>query len=510
MYNINVNMKRISSLLLIVFLFFFTQNKIFAVNSYQEGPYFNNTDRVDITNDINFQNHTYSFNKGENVYVRITTERFKNQILINDLRLRNYQGVIIATTSISQKTFTSPYIFEGVITIPSSIADYGYLDLDFQWGRQAGGTILEGKFAVSQALEMGGIGQNFRYYNSNLSEEKYMFRSNAIIYIKAWGTGQEIKSGQLSIKKLDGSKSIFIIPKTSITKDGNWYSFSFDLSKYVSTDGWSYAGEVSIRDVNNTYILYSNKFFTIDNTLPISNITFPAANSTILRQVSVKGSASDNNFRQYQLFVEDTANPGIWNSLSSIYSTQIKDDVLYIWDTNNYVGKKINLKLVVLDWAENQGISIIPNVIVDGYLSFSTPNAKSFNDITTSTSDQISTGFIGAGTGKDDIIVSDSRFNKPGWVLTVRFSDFNFEDQVIPVSNLTIIPQDFQVISGSATGINKGTTHRFTGVNDVATMLSASTGNGNGSYWQNAKLELIVPANGVIGQYSSTATFTMQ
>lgn len=80
---------------------------------------------------------------------------------------------------------------------------------------------------------------------------------------------------------------------------------------------------------------------------------------------------------------------------------------------------------------------------------------------------------------------------------------------VIPVTGLTITPSAVTTIAGSSTGVTPGSEYTFTGVSDPATIMSASSNNGMGSYSNNPALELVIPANSYANTYTATITETV-
>ncbi|MGI8419074.1 MAG: WxL domain-containing protein [Candidatus Levyibacteriota bacterium] len=76
---------------------------------------------------------------------------------------------------------------------------------------------------------------------------------------------------------------------------------------------------------------------------------------------------------------------------------------------------------------------------------------------------------------------------------------------VIPVTGLQITPG---AVSPS-TGITGGSVHTFTTTTDPASLMSATAGNGLGSYTQTPSLQLTVPANSYANSYTATVTETV-
>jgi hypothetical protein len=79
----------------------------------------------------------------------------------------------------------------------------------------------------------------------------------------------------------------------------------------------------------------------------------------------------------------------------------------------------------------------------------------------------------------------------------------------IDVTNLTVTPGNLRNDAGSSlTGVSLGSSHNFTGTTDQATVATAASGAGNGSYYMDLGLSLNIPANQYAGSYQATLTFT--
>ena len=119
----------------------------------------------------------------------------------------------------------------------------------------------------------------------------------------------------------------------------------------------------------------------------------------------------------------------------------------------------------------------------------------------------------GTTTGNTNTItITDNRGTNVGWSTTISSSDFINGTHSIPVTNLTINPNNstFNTISGSATGLSVGLSHTFISNVDTTSVLTASNGNGNGSYSINPGLSLSIPVGTFSGTYTATITETVQ
>lgn len=74
----------------------------------------------------------------------------------------------------------------------------------------------------------------------------------------------------------------------------------------------------------------------------------------------------------------------------------------------------------------------------------------------------------------------------------------------IPVTSLTLTPPVLTTVAGSSSGVTVGGAHTYTGVSDPATLMTATSGNGMGSYSTNPTLVLSVPAATYANNYTAT------
>lgn len=480
---------------------------IFAVNTYREGPYEEQGDSFIITSDPAFQSKTYTFGKGQTIYVRLTTNRFSDKILTDVIGLNDYRDIQVAQSHLIQKTYSVPFIFEGSITVPSEQNTYITLNIDFSWGQEG---LVAGEALLSQALEVITVDQNLRLYgDASYNSEQYVFKSSDTLYARLYGAGENVESATFIFGKINSAQQTHPVPKQNIQHEGNWYSTAFDLSQLQLQDNvWYMAGFV-LHDSENKIIAAPTKFFRTDDTAPSVTITTPASQDTVGGAINIIGTATDVNFKNFILSVRDIGDTNnTWIQLIDSTSL-IQNNTLYQWDTSDYGGKTVDIKLDSFDHARNFSSVVASNIKIDGAFSLKIPASASFLPVTSSTQRVIAYASIGDGNG-NDVVIQDLRVKKPGWTVTVSFSDFVAIDGVIPVTNLSIIPRAVTTQNGTLDGITVGNNHLFTSTHDVALLMSASVGNGFGRYMQQEGLELIVPENTPAGSYSGTATFTVQ
>lgn len=80
----------------------------------------------------------------------------------------------------------------------------------------------------------------------------------------------------------------------------------------------------------------------------------------------------------------------------------------------------------------------------------------------------------------------------------------------IPVTGLQVTPGALTTISGTSTNVTSGSAHTFTTTSDQATLATASSNYGLGSYSVAPSLQLTVPGNSYANSYTATVTETIQ
>lgn len=129
-----------------------------------------------------------------------------------------------------------------------------------------------------------------------------------------------------------------------------------------------------------------------------------------------------------------------------------------------------------------------------GAAKFSVAGLESASNQTTGSGAAVGTRGVTATFGAATYSIGDT------WTIRV---------DTIPVTNLLFTPNTFTTIAGSATGVTNGSAHTFTTTSDATTIMSASAGNGMGSYSDNPALQLTVPAATYANAYAATITETV-
>ena len=83
---------------------------------------------------------------------------------------------------------------------------------------------------------------------------------------------------------------------------------------------------------------------------------------------------------------------------------------------------------------------------------------------------------------------------------------------VFPYTGLTVTPSAIYAESGSLTGVSAGSSEILSGTgaaSNAKTIMTATAGNGTGTYWQDEDLSLSIHANSLSGDFTATATLTV-
>ncbi|RJQ31340.1 MAG: hypothetical protein C4562_06095 [Actinobacteria bacterium] len=97
---------------------------------------------------------------------------------------------------------------------------------------------------------------------------------------------------------------------------------------------------------------------TVDNTLPIAEITSPLTGDTILKDVIISGTASDTNLDYYYIEVGEGQTPTSWKKIGTNYTNNVSNGALAEISARHTVGPT-TIRLTVVDKAGNQSTSSV-------------------------------------------------------------------------------------------------------------------------------------------------------
>ncbi len=130
-----------------------------------------------------------------------------------------------------------------------------------------------------------------------------------------------------------------------------------------------------------------------------------------------------------------------------------------------------------------------------GVARFSVSGLESSNDEITGADASIGTRGVMATFAQAPYAVGDS------WVIRI---------DTIPVSNLTVVPQGLQLLSGKAENAHVGSTHKFLDKNDPATLLVVPSIESEGSFSTGLLFSLHIPPFTYANTYKAMLTITSE
>lgn len=83
---------------------------------------------------------------------------------------------------------------------------------------------------------------------------------------------------------------------------------------------------------------------------------------------------------------------------------------------------------------------------------------------------------------------------------------------VFPYAGLTVTPSTIYAESGTLDGVTAGSIETLVGsgvTSDAKSIMTATPGNGTGSYWQDLGLDLNIHANSMSGDFGAVVVLTV-
>lgn len=144
-------------------------------------------------------------------------------------------------------------------------------------------------------------------------------------------------------------------------------------------------------------------------------------------------------------------------------------------------------------------------IINSGTLTITNPSIATISAVNLEGTAQASTGSLGSVT------VTDNRGTGMGWSVTAAVSDFSCCTplKTITADNLQIDPGMLTAVTGKTAGVTAGNTHKFSSSEDPATLMTAVTGSGMGSYRVTPSISLAIPPDAYAGTYTATIIITI-
>lgn len=170
---------------------------------------------------------------------------------------------------------------------------------------------------------------------------------------------------------------------------------------------------------------------------------------------------------------------------------------LGVFDIRNSELEKKNQERVL-------GSTDVSVTINAGSLTLSSQASASLSSVTLAASTQTATGDLG------NVTVEDNRGSGAGWNATATLTDFTCctPTRTVAVTNATITPGSLTTNAGTADA-TAGSAHTYTSTTDQATLMTAGSDQGMGSYTVAPSLSLDVPVGSYAGSYTATVTTTV-
>lgn len=362
-----------------------------------------NGDSIEICSDAACSVHTTDFRPGETVYVRVTTDRVRDDSRRSRLELYDYLDNRLQRVSWAQTSFSAPYTYEGSLTLPTSIPDY----------IQITGEIRDGpgnRFTFEKQLDINGLDQYAKFFSDAArSDEAYTFAPGADMYITAYGNGRAY-SAQRTGRRQDltdfSDNRVYRWDAPSVSQNGNWYEFTLTMPTGGLTDGNWYWLELQLRDRRRRDILRISQMVQVDGSAPIADITAPAGGSWVSGSLPVEGTADDAfSFYNYMLEYGAGVTPTSWNLIGSTGSTPVVGGTLEAWDTTAVSDGAYTLRLTVTDRAQNTSIDSVQLNVDNNAPSISAVQSSSITSdsaVITWDTDEASDSQVEYGTSPGD------------------------------------------------------------------------------------------------------------
>jgi len=253
--------------------------------------------------------------------------------------------------------------------------------------------------------------------------------------------------------------------------------------------------------MNAMILIQQNSFRLVDaaggttqvtQTVNAGTLNLSTSPYATLSAITVNATASQNSTGNLgTLTVTDNRGSGVgWSSTATCSDFTYRNQAVRVAGSNNTVtsGGTYNHSTggtytVTITTGGASGVAI-----------FSVSGLESASNQTTGSAVAVGTRGITATFAAATYVIGDS------WTIRV---------DTIPITNLTLTPNSFTTIAGSSTGVTNGSAHVFLSTADATTILTATSGNGMGSYSDNPALQLAVPAATFANSYTATVTLTV-
>lgn len=268
------------------------------------GVYTEGTDKMEIAGDAGFTDTKTTFNPGDTVYIRVTTDRVPNNGGKGNLRLRNYLGGNVGSpVNWTQTSSVSPYVYETQVVLPNPATNY------FEVKGLVKDKTKTKTFEFHQVLEINGLDQHFHTFSDPaFTNEVHSFAPGSTVYVKIYGSGGTYSAantgtGSQALHDFQGNMITSWDAPTDVVQTGNEYTFSLVLPTVGLLDNWWYDLEPSLRDTSGGLIVQIGRMIQIDQTPPETNITDPVSGQVLGGTTKLITGNALNDITIYQVKV---------------------------------------------------------------------------------------------------------------------------------------------------------------------------------------------------------------
>lgn len=235
---------------------------------------------------------------------------------------------------------------------------------------------------------------------------------------------------------------------------------------------------------------------TIDNSTAVS-ATFTSKNVAIVGQTTSTVIGDTNSSNTIGVSVGDSGSAG-WSATMTSTNLTTMGSVRNMAGSNSTVGFT-----GVYDGVHGvvAGGSFIVEITTGGSVGvaifkWTDPSGVATTNVTTAASVALSNG-VSVTFDPATYVIGDK------WSVGV---------DVFPYTGLTITPSSIFAESGTLTGVTAGSMEILTGsgvTSDPKTIMTATNGNGTGTYWQDLNLDLNLHANPMSGNFGAIVVLTV-
>jgi hypothetical protein len=215
-------------------------------------------------------------------------------------------------------------------------------------------------------------------------------------------TYTDSRSVSLSLSASDNSSGVsqMMITNSSSFEGASWEDYTTSKSWTLPSGDGKKKVYVKFKDgAGNVSEIYSDEII-LDTTSPRASITSPSADTSVRGKIVIKGTASDENFKEYKVEYGQGTEPSSWTEITSSTS-QVTDDTLATWDTTALNDGSYTIRLTSMDLAGNSAQTQI-SLRVDNH----PPEATLIdypNDTVTGNTPKVAVTFTWTGSDPDDI-----------------------------------------------------------------------------------------------------------